>query len=131
MAFYARAAEEAKSAELKGLFGRLARMEREHMEILSRRYHLEPFGPGTVMRIDQAALYAGTEHVPENAASLFRLAITFERRAADFFAERESSWPEGSAERKLYRELAEEEREHVDLLGTEYARWEAGKPGLL
>ena len=108
-----------------------AAMEREHMEILSRRYHLEPFAPGAVMRIDQAAIYAGATHVPDDPASLFRLAIAFERRAAEFFTERETSWPEGSPERKLYRELAEEEREHVDLLGTEYARWKEGKPGLL
>ncbi|MFL5370098.1 MAG: NADPH-dependent glutamate synthase [Myxococcales bacterium] len=131
MAFYARAAQDTTSPELKELFGRLAAMEREHMEILSQRYHLEPFAPGTVMRIDPAAIYAGETHVANDAASLFRLAITFERRAAQFFAERETSWPEGSPERKLYRELAEEEREHVDLLGTEYARWKEGKPGLL
>ena len=28
-------------------------------------------------------------------------------------------------------DLALEEREHVDLLTTEYDRWKAGKPGLL
>jgi hypothetical protein len=34
-------------------------------------------------------------------------------------------------ERELYRELAAEEREHVELLTTEYRQWEAGKRGLL
>jgi hypothetical protein len=32
---------------------------------------------------------------------------------------------------ELYRELAAEEREHVQLLATELRRWLAGKPGPL
>jgi len=31
----------------------------------------------------------------------------------------------------LYKELAAEEREHVEMLGTEYRRWQAGKAGML
>jgi rubrerythrin len=34
-------------------------------------------------------------------------------------------------ERELYKELAAEEREHVDILATEFNRFKAGKPGLL
>ena len=34
-------------------------------------------------------------------------------------------------ERELYRELAAEEQEHVDLLTTELERFKAGKGGLL
>jgi glutamate synthase (NADPH) small chain len=34
-------------------------------------------------------------------------------------------------ERQLYKELTAEEREHVDLLTTEFERWKQGKPGLL
>ena len=48
-----------------------------------------------------------------------------------FFEERVSKTAEGSVERELYKELAAEEREHVDLLTTELERWKAGKPGLL
>jgi glutamate synthase (NADPH/NADH) small chain len=132
MAFYAHAAEEAKDAELKKLFLRLEAMEREHMAILTSRYHVEPFAPGTVVQTDQSAIYGpGMLSVPDDPASLFRVAIAFEQRAADFFTARETRFPEGSAAHKLYRELAEEEREHVDSLRTEYARWKQGKPGLL
>jgi len=132
MAFYVRAAEEAKDADLKKLFQRFSAMEREHMALLTSRYHIEPFGPGTVTHIDQTAIYGpGILSVPDDAASVFRTAIAFEQRAADFFTARETRFPEGSAARKLYRELAEEEREHVDMLRTEYARFRQGKPGLL
>jgi glutamate synthase (NADPH/NADH) small chain len=41
-AFYRRAAEEATAPVMKELFGRLAAMEAEHMETLSRRYHVAP-----------------------------------------------------------------------------------------
>jgi rubrerythrin len=34
-------------------------------------------------------------------------------------------------EQQLYKELAAEEREHVDILTTEYNRFKAGKPGML
>ena len=78
-----------------------------------------------------AAVYARTTHRPDDPASLFQIAIAFERRAVALFGELEMGAPEGSPERRLYRELAAEEREHVDLLGTEYARWKQGKPGLL
>jgi len=85
-----------------------------------------------VTHIDQTAIYGpGILSVPDDAASVFRTAIAFEQRAADFFTARETRFPEGSAARKLYRELAEEEREHVDMLRTEYARFRQGKPGLL
>ena len=131
MAFYAHAADETSDPELKELFTRFAAMEKEHMATLARRYHVEPLAPGTVFRIDRAALYAGVLHRPDDAASIFQTAIAFERRAMGFFAEREARCAAGSVEQKLYRELAAEEREHVDLLSTEYARWKQGKPGLL
>ena len=51
--------------------------------------------------------------------------------AVQFFTERESRTAKGSAEWQLYRELAAEEREHVDLLSTEFKRYQQGKPGLM
>jgi rubrerythrin len=48
-----------------------------------------------------------------------------------FFSEKGAQAAEGSVEKQLYKELAAEEREHVDLLTTEYNRFKAGKPGLL
>ena len=130
MAFYTRAAKEASAPALRELFSRFAAMEQQHMATLSARYHVEPPPPGD-FRLDQAALYAGTNHQPDAPDNLFRIALAFEERAAAFFEERRARCPEGSAEATLYQELAAEEREHVYLLAGERQRFRAGKPGLL
>jgi rubrerythrin len=131
LAFYERAARDAAEPELRDLFGRLAEMEKEHMATLSRRYHATLPTPAADFQIDRAAIFAGVERNPEDPANLFRIAIAFEQRAAKFFAERGTQAPEGSAERQLYKELAAEEREHVEILTTEYGRWQRGRAGLL
>jgi homotetrameric NADPH-dependent glutamate synthase len=130
-AFYNRAAKETQDPHLKALFQKFAEMEREHMATLSRRYHAEIPAPLDTFKVDRAAVYAGIPSKPEDPANLFRIAIAFEQRAVKFFTERMESTPAGSVERQLYKELAAEEREHVDLLTTELERWKAGKPGLL
>jgi rubrerythrin len=76
-------------------------------------------------------VYAGIDNNPQDPANLFRIAIAFEQRAVRFFSEKGAEAAEGSPERQLYKELAAEEREHVDLLTTEYNRYKAGKPGML
>jgi len=130
-AFYERAALEARHPELRDLFARLAEMEAEHMETLSRRYHADLPPPSDDFQLDRAAIFAGVQNKPEDPANLFRIAIAFEQRAADFFTREGERAPAGSIERDLYRELAAEEREHVELLTTEYRRWQGGKAGLL
>ena len=81
--------------------------------------------------LDLAVAHAGIEEVPENAGSLFRIAIEFERRAAAYFAGKSEEEETGSTARRLYRELAAEERDHAALLATEYDRWRQGKAGVL
>lgn len=130
-AFYGRAALQAEEPVLRDLFGRLAEMEEEHLNTLSRRYHAEVPEASEGFQVDRAAIYAGLENRPEDPANLIRIAIGFEERAVRFFGERGEQAPEGSVERQLYKELAAEEREHVALLTTEYDRWKIGKPGLL
>ncbi len=130
-AFYARAAAEATDAQLRDLFGRLAEMEEEHMATLARRYHVAVPAPSAEFRVTRAAIYAGVDYRPGDPASLFRVAIACEERAARFFSERLAATDAGSGEYELYRELAAEEREHAELLATEYDRWAGGKPGLL
>ena len=130
-AFYERASRDAKDPELRELFGRFAAMEQEHMETLSKRYHAELPKASADFQIDRAAIFAGVDRKPEDPANLFRIAIAFEQRAVDFFAREGEKAPEGSVERDLYRELAAEEREHVELLGTEFRRWQTGKSGIL
>ena len=130
-AFYQRAANDAKDPVLRELFGRLAAMEKEHMQTLSKRYHVDLPQAAKDFEIDRAAIFAGVERKPEDPANLFRIAIAFEERAAKFFSEQGTQAPQGSVETDLYKELAAEEREHVALLTTEYARWKSGKAGLL
>lgn len=130
-AFYERASREAADEELRELFARFAAMEKEHMQTLSRRYHAEVPPPSADFQLDRAAIFAGVDRRPEDPANLFRIAIAFEQRAVDFFTREGERAPEGSIERELYKELAAEEREHVELLTTEYRRWQTGKAGIL
>jgi homotetrameric NADPH-dependent glutamate synthase len=129
-AFYGRAAKDASDPLVRDLFGRMAEMEKEHMATLSRRYHAQVPAAGD-FKVDRAAIYAGIPNRPEDPANLFRIAIAFEERAVKFFSERGAAAAEGSTEKQLYKELAAEELEHVALLTTELARWQAGKPGLI
>ncbi|HEX9257909.1 MAG TPA: NADPH-dependent glutamate synthase [Acidimicrobiales bacterium] len=129
-AFYERAAKQAVDPALRELFARFAAMEGEHLNTLERRYHLGGVDGSGAFTVDRAAIYAGVENNPEDPANLFRLAIAFEERAARHFAERGNS-SDDEGVRELYAELAAEEREHVDLLTTELARWRADKAGLL
>jgi rubrerythrin len=131
MAFYNRAAKETSDPTLTELFGKFAEMEKEHMATLSRRYHADVPAPTQDFKVDRAAIYAGIPNKPEDPANLFRIAIAFEQRAVKFFEDRVGQTPAGSVEQQLYKELAAEEREHVDLLTTEFERWKAGKPGIL
>jgi rubrerythrin len=130
-AFYERAAREAQEPALQELFGRFAAMEQEHMATLSRRYHATLPAPAADFQIDRAAIFAGVDRKPEDPANLFRIAIAVEARAVRFFTEQGAAAPAGSVEQELYRELAAEEREHVEILTTEYGRWQSGKAGLL
>ena len=129
-AFYQRAAADSRDGALRELFGRFAVMEGEHMETLSRRYHIEAPAVSESFRIELAAIFGEVESRPQDPANLFRIAIGLEKRAADVFASCASRAPAGSAEALLYKELAAEEREHAAILATEYARWRSDKPGL-
>jgi glutamate synthase (NADPH/NADH) small chain len=131
MAFYKRAAAESTDPMLKELFGKFAEMEKEHMATLSARYHADVSEASQGFKTERAAVYAGIPNNPSDPANLFRIAIAFEQRAVKFFGEKAEQTPEGSVERQLYKELAAEEREHVDILVTEFNRFKAGKPGLL
>jgi rubrerythrin len=130
-AFYQRASQDAKDPDLRELFGRFAEMEKEHMHTLSKRYHAELPKPSDEFQLDRAAIFAGVDRRPEDPANLFRIAIAFEQRAVDFFTEKGKEAADGSPERDLYQELAAEEREHVQLLTTEYNRWQTGRRGIL
>jgi len=129
-AFYSRATRDAKDPYLRELFGKFAAMEREHMTTLSKRYHADLPKPDEHFQIDRAAIFAGIERHPEDPGNLFRIAIAFEERAVQYFSERAEKYA-GTVAGELYKELAAEEREHVEILTTEHERWKAGKSGIL
>lgn len=101
------------------------------MRTLSDRYHVEVPRDLRMADLDVAAVFGGVVNRPADPANLFRIAIALENRASAYFSDCATRADEGSAEEQLYRELAAEEREHVQMLSTEYARWQLGKPGLL
>jgi rubrerythrin len=130
-AFYRRAAADTDEPILRDLFEGLARMEGEHMQTLSRRYHADVPAGEAIADLDVAAVFGGVVNRPADPANLFRIAIALENRASAYFADCAARAADGSVEQQLYRELAAEEREHAQMLSTEYARWQLGKPGLL
>jgi len=133
ISFYSRGAQEVESTDLDlaHLFRELAEMERGHMKILVRRYHIDlPEWATTTNNLSpaQVAVFAGTDVKEQTGAALLRLAVHLEKRARAFFLDAGRRFPIGSPEWKLYRELEAEEREHVDLLSTVLARIVADKP---
>jgi acyl-coenzyme A synthetase/AMP-(fatty) acid ligase/rubrerythrin len=129
-AFYQRAAAESNDDEMRALFGRFAIMEGEHMETLSRRYHIEPPERSLTLPVELAAIFAGVEHRPQDPDNLFRIAIALEKKAARVFGQQSIGAPPGSAEQRLYLELRAEEHEHANVLEVEHKRWLERKPGL-
>jgi len=135
--FYREASTSANDKAVRTLFASLVDMEQEHMETLSRRYHVPvpaaatENGGGKQAAADWAAIYTGIEVDLSDPATLFAAAIKFEERAVDYFVERQKAAAAGSMEEQLYKEMAAEEREHAALLRTERDRWKAGKAGIL
>src|SRR5262249_20587557 len=114
---------------LKTLFSDLSGMELGHMETLSRRYHVPaPETATDALSPARVAVYAGTKLSGSGPEELLKLALHLEQRARTFFLENGTSFPAGSPEWKLYRELEAEEREHADLLATALARLRSGAP---
>ena len=130
-AFYRRAAAEAQDPDLQSLFARFAAMEAEHIETLARRYHTSAPVSGLGLPLDLAAVHAGIDGRPDDALTLFRIAIALEQRAATYFEHAAAKAATGSVERQLYRELEAEERAHAELLTTEFQQQLRGKAGLL
>ncbi len=130
-AFYHRAVASASEPAQRELFARFAAMEREHMNTLAGRYHVDLAPVFDAHAVEQAVVFAGVDNRVGDAEDLFRVAIDMEERAASFFDATAANAAAESSEQRLYRELAAEEREHAALLRTEQARWREGKSGRL
>ncbi|MCC6193769.1 MAG: AMP-binding protein [Burkholderiales bacterium] len=130
-AFYHRAVVSTADPALRELFGRFAAMEREHMDTLASRYHVDMSPVFDAHAVEHAVVFAGIDRRVGDAEDLFRVAIDMEERAAAFFEATAARAAPGSMAERLYRELAAEERDHAQILRTEQALWRAGKPGPL
>jgi rubrerythrin len=126
--FYVAAAHHTVDPALLDMFERLAKMEREHIETLVRRYHLDPPADSDG-NLHPGMLQAGVSRDPDDPLDLVEMAITLERRAEEFFRTRIAT--ASVAARPLYEELAAEEQEHIDLLTTELAALRDSRRGLL
>ncbi|MDO8391331.1 MAG: NADPH-dependent glutamate synthase [Actinomycetota bacterium] len=126
--FYVAAALHTHDNALRDTFERLATMEGEHIETLVRRYHLPP-PPGADGNLHPGMLQAGGSRDATDPLDLLGMAIDLERRAEAYFRTRiDLATPTAAI---LYRELAAEEVEHIDLLTTELAAMRANRRGLL
>ncbi|MCB1002345.1 MAG: NADPH-dependent glutamate synthase [Acidimicrobiales bacterium] len=120
--YYVAAADDARSAgddTMAELFSRLAAMELEHIATLELRYHVPAHALVTDGAVRRASLHLGDVDAStalHDPAALLRLAVSLERRAERFFRAHVDGAPPSAA--ALYRELAAEEAEHVDLLTT-------------
>jgi acyl-coenzyme A synthetase/AMP-(fatty) acid ligase len=130
-AFYHQAAARTDDPALRRLFGRFAAMEREHMRTLARRYHVDMTPLFDRHAVERGATFAGIDGSIDDAEQLFRVAIGLEERAAAFLEASSAAVAPGSSAQRLYRELAAEEREHVQQLRAEHARWRSGHAGAL
>jgi homotetrameric NADPH-dependent glutamate synthase len=126
--FYVAASRHTADPALHDMFERLAKMEREHIDTLVRRYHLDPPADASG-DLHPGMLQSGASRDADDPLELVEMAITLEQRAEAFFRERIPS--ASVAARPLYEELAAEEAEHVDLLTTELAALRANRRGLL
>ncbi len=128
-AFYHRATVSVSDPALRELFGRFAMMEREHMDTLARRYHVDFAPVFDAHAVENAAVFAGVDRRVGDVDDLFRIAIDMEERAASLFETTARTAAPGSAVQQLYGELAAEEREHAAWLRSEHARQhECGTP---
>ena len=126
--FYVAAAGRTGDPELHDMFERLAKMEREHIDTLVRRYHIPPPADPSG-DLQPGVLQAGGSDTAADPLELLEMAILLERRAERFFRER--LYEAAPAARELYRELAAEEAEHIDLLVTELAALRDNRRGIL
>ncbi len=126
--FYVAAALHTTDETLHDTFERLAKMEGEHIATLVRRYHL-PVPDDADGNLHPGILQAGGTREPSDPADLLSMALELERRAEEFFRSRIEGAAPAAAE--LYRELAAEELEHVDLLTSELNALRQNRAGLL
>ncbi|MBN2800661.1 MAG: NADPH-dependent glutamate synthase [Deltaproteobacteria bacterium] len=133
MAFYKRGARTAKDPDVAELFERLYELERDHHELLRRRYKVESAPPDLDQipagQFEHFADYHRTDFT--DGQEILRLATRLVERSGRYFEAERASMIEGTPSWQLYAELEAEARDHVAMLETELARYLRGQAGLL
>ena len=129
--FYQKFAAQTKDSDARAMFQRLAQDEVIHLELLQNtRAMLEESGEwaeykGVVLHETEAAPIFSRERVEQNVVeytsdlSALRVAYLIEKDAMDFYthAAEQTGDPNG---RRMFADLAEMERGHLNLLEGEY-----------
>lgn len=123
--FYRLAVPRSSNAKLRAVLEELYHKEEDHLAELEDKYHLhfesefrKP--PESAERILSQWIFRGIDFSDDegHVTAVYDQAIAMERRTRDHFQLRADSIPSG-AQKEIYRELAAEEDEHVDILETE------------
>jgi rubrerythrin len=129
--YYRMARIKARDAHQRAVFDRFAGMERGHIVLLEKKYHihLDPRVLDMPFDAEQSLvswLFKGINFdAPEgNVRPLYLGAIEMEQRTRDHFRQRGASLPAGT-EKNICLELAAEEEEHVGILEAELAHLDA------
>jgi glutamate synthase (NADPH) small chain len=115
----------AKDAQLKAVLEELYSKEEDHLEELEMKYHLH-LDPGIKDLSDEKEkiifgfIFHGIDfkNAEGHILQVYDRAIAMERRTRNRFLTHANALPPGP-QREMYRELAAEEEDHVNLLETE------------
>ncbi len=123
--FYRMASKSTKNELLKSVLEGLFQKEQDHLNELEEKYHLH-FGhdlrelPEKEEKIVFGFIFHGIDFRKPNdhVLQVYNKAIAMERRTRNRFLMHASALPPGP-QKELYRELAAEEEDHVNILETE------------
>jgi rubrerythrin len=126
-AFYRKAADQSKNADVKAFFETMAAEEVQHVKILSDQFKAfsqsGKFNPpdtshtGTVSKNVLTAEVKGRIDAADFEAAAISAAMLMEERAISLYAKR-SNEAKDPEEKKLYQWLADWEKEHLEFLAA-------------
>jgi glutamate synthase (NADPH) small chain len=123
--FYKMGMQRAKDAQLKAVLEELYHKEEDHLEELEQKYHLhlDPALkdlPEKEEKVIFGFIFHGIDfrNAEGHILQVYDRAIAMERRTKNRFLTHANALPPGP-QKEMYRELAAEEEDHVNILETE------------
>jgi glutamate synthase (NADPH/NADH) small chain len=123
--FYRMAAQHTKNEVLRSILEELSHKEQDHLKLLEEKYHLH-FGQDLrqLSEEDEKIVFGFIFHgidfknAEDHPLQVYNKAIAMEHRTRNRFLTHAKALPPGP-QRELYRELAAEEEDHINILETE------------